>query len=71
LLASVLLMSMKLQVLSMSFRTPRQGDIEPMSVADSLRECATTSPRVWQIVVDDVEDGVLEVLFSELSEQPL
>jgi hypothetical protein len=64
-----LLMSMKSQVLSMSFRTQGRVDVEPPSVADSLRECAATSPRAWQVVVDDVEDEVVEIFFSELSEQ--
>jgi hypothetical protein len=37
-----------------------------------LHECAASSPRAWQaavdVVVDDVEDEVVEVFFSELSE---
>jgi hypothetical protein len=37
-----LLMSMKSQALSMSFRTQGRVDVEPPSAADSLRECATT-----------------------------
>jgi hypothetical protein len=54
-----------------SFRTPGRVDVEPPSVADSLRECATTSPRAWQAgaetdVVDDAEDEVVELFFSEL-----
>jgi hypothetical protein len=44
------------------FRTPGRVDVEPPSVADSLRECATTSPRAYQAtvdaVVDDVEDDI-------------
>jgi hypothetical protein len=69
---AVLLMSMKSQVLKVIFRTPGRVDVEPPSVADSLRECTTTSPRAWQAavdaVVDDVEDEVVEVyFFSELS----
>jgi hypothetical protein len=60
----------------MSFRTQERVDVEPPSVADSLRECAATSPRAWQIaadadVVDDLEDEVVKVFFSGLSEQPL
>jgi hypothetical protein len=69
----VLLMSMKSQVLSVSFRTQGRVDVEPPSVVDSLRECATASPRAWQstvdAVVDDVEDEVVEIFVSELSEQ--
>jgi hypothetical protein len=57
----------------MSFRTPGRVDVEPPSVADSLRECAATSPRAWQAtvdaIVDDVEDEVVKIFFSELSEQ--
>jgi hypothetical protein len=68
---AVLLMSIKSQVLSMSFRTQGRVDVEPPSVADSLRECATTSPRAWQatvdVAVDDVEDEVVKIFFSELS----
>jgi hypothetical protein len=67
-------MLMKSQVLRMIFDTPERVDVEPPSVADSLRECATASPRAWQAavdvyVVDDVEDEVVEIFFSELSEQ--
>jgi hypothetical protein len=51
-----------------SFRTLERVDIEPLSVADSLHEYAMTSPRAWQAAVDDVEDEVVEVFFSELSE---
>jgi hypothetical protein len=40
-----LLMSMKSQVLRMIFRTPERVDVEPPSVADSLRECAAASPE--------------------------
>jgi hypothetical protein len=40
------------------FRTPERVDVEPPSVADSLRECAATSPRAWQAAVDaDVVDA--------------
>jgi hypothetical protein len=61
-------MSMKSQVLNVSFRTQGRVDVEPPSVADSLRECAATSPRTWQAavdadVVDDVEDEVVEIFF--------
>jgi hypothetical protein len=61
-------MSMKSQVLNVSFRTQGRVDVEPPSVADSLRECAATSPRAWQAavdadVVDDVEDEVVEIFF--------
>jgi hypothetical protein len=39
-------MSMKLQVLSMSFRTQGRVDVEPPSVVDCLRDCAAvTSPK--------------------------
>jgi hypothetical protein len=52
---------MKLQVLSMSFRTLERVDVEPPSVADRLRECAAASPRAWQSdVVDEVEDEVFD-----------
>jgi hypothetical protein len=53
----------------MSFRTQERVDVEPPSVANSLRECATASPRAWQAAVDDVEDEVVAVFFSGLSEQ--
>jgi hypothetical protein len=58
----------------MSFRTPGQVDVEPPGVANSLCECVTMSPRAWQAavdadVVDDVEDEVVEVFFTRLSEQ--
>jgi hypothetical protein len=61
-------MSTKLQILKVIFRTPGRVDVEPPSVADILRECATTSPRAWQAavdadVVDDVEDEVVEIFF--------
>jgi hypothetical protein len=59
-----LLMSMKPQVLSVSFRTQGRVDVEPPSVADSLRERATASPRAWQVVVVDVEDEVVEIFSS-------
>jgi hypothetical protein len=66
-------MLMMSQVLSVSFRTQGRVDVEPPSVADSLREFATSSPRAWQArvdadVVDDVEDEVVEIFFFELSE---
>jgi hypothetical protein len=53
----------------MSFRTQERVDVEPPSVADSLRECAMTSPRAWQAavnagIVDDVEDEVVEIFSS-------
>jgi hypothetical protein len=56
------------------FRTPRRVDVEPPSVADSLRECAAASPRAWQAVVDvdvvdEVEDEVVQIFSSELSAQ--
>jgi hypothetical protein len=47
-----LLMSMKLQVLSVSFRAQGRVDVEPPSVADSLYECTATSLRVWQGIAD-------------------
>jgi hypothetical protein len=64
----VLLMSMKSQILSMSFRTQGRVDVEPPSVADSLHGCATTSPQALQgtadaDVVDDVENEVVEIFF--------
>jgi hypothetical protein len=66
-------MSMKSQVLSMSVRTQGRVDVEPPSIADSLRECATSSPRAWQAVidaaVDNIEDEVVEIFFFELSAQ--
>jgi hypothetical protein len=54
------------------FCTLERVYVEPPGVADSLRECATTSPRAWQAavdadVVDDVENEVVEICFSELS----
>jgi hypothetical protein len=53
----------------MSFRTPGRVDVEPPSVADILRECATSNPQTWKAVVNDVEDEVVEVFFFfELSE---
>jgi hypothetical protein len=49
-------------------RTPGRVDVEPPSDADSLRDCAMTSPRAWQaavdVVVDDVEDEVVEIFSS-------
>jgi hypothetical protein len=52
----------------MSFRTQGRVDVEPPSVADSLRECAATSPRAWQAtvdadVVDDVDNEVVKNIF--------
>jgi hypothetical protein len=47
----------------MSFRTQGRVDVEPPSVADSLHECATTSPRTWQAAADEVEDEVVKILF--------
>jgi hypothetical protein len=65
-----LLMSMKSQVLRVIFHTPGRVDVEPPSVADSLRECVTTSPQAWQSavnadIVDDVEDEVVEIFFLD------
>jgi hypothetical protein len=51
------------------FHTPGRVDVEPLSVADSLRECAAVSTRAWQAAVDDVEDKVVKVFFSGLSAQ--
>jgi hypothetical protein len=66
-------MSMKSQVLSVSFHTKGRVDVEPPSVANSLRERAMTSPQAWQAIVDaiidDVEDEVVKVFFFELSAQ--
>jgi hypothetical protein len=63
-------MSTKSHVLRVIFGTPGRVDVEPPSVADSLRECTTTSPRAWQAavdaVVDDVEDEVVEIFFFGL-----
>jgi hypothetical protein len=64
-------MSTKSQVLRVIFCTPGRVDVEPPSVPDSLRECAASSPRAWQVavemdVVDDVEDEVVDLFFSEL-----
>jgi hypothetical protein len=51
----------------MSFRTQGRVDVEPPSVADSLHECSTASPRAYQaavdVIVDDVEDEVVEIFF--------
>jgi hypothetical protein len=65
----MLLMSTKSQVLRVIFRTLGRVDVEPPSVADSLRECVTMSPQAWQVAVDNVEDEVVEVFFSRLFEQ--
>jgi hypothetical protein len=59
-------MSTKLQLLNVSFRTQGRDDVEPPSVADSLRECATTSPQALQAAFDNVEDEVVEVFFFPL-----
>jgi hypothetical protein len=52
----------------MSFRTQGRVDVEPPSVADSLRECAAASPRVYQAAVDaavdNVESEVVEIFSS-------
>jgi hypothetical protein len=65
-------MSMRSQFSNVSFRTQGRVDVEPPSVADSLRECAMTSPRAWQAAVDagvdDVKDEVVENIFFGLSE---
>jgi hypothetical protein len=66
-----MLMSTKSQVLSMRLRTQGRVDVEPLNVAESLRECMMASPRAWQAVaetdvVDDVEDEVVELFFSGL-----
>jgi hypothetical protein len=67
-------MSTKSQVLRVIFRTPRRVDVEPPSVADSLRKGVVASPRAYQAatdadVVDDIEDEVVEIFFSELFAQ--
>jgi hypothetical protein len=33
-----------------------------------LRECTLASPRAWQGTTDAVEDEVVKIFFSELSE---
>jgi hypothetical protein len=43
----MLLMSIKSQFSNVSFRTQGRVDVESPSVANSLRECATASPRAW------------------------
>jgi hypothetical protein len=58
----------------MSFRTQERVDVEPPSIADSLRECVTTSLRACQAgvsadIVDDIEDEVVEIFLCELSIQ--
>jgi hypothetical protein len=70
-------------VLRVIFRTLERVDVEPPSVADSLCECTVASPQAWQAAVDaevvdadvvdadevdDIEDKVVKVFFSELSE---
>jgi hypothetical protein len=63
-----LLMLMKSQVLSVSFRTQGRVDVEPSSIVNSLRECAMTSPRAYQAAADDLEDEVVEIyIFFGLS----
>jgi hypothetical protein len=61
----MLLMSMKSQVLRVIFRTPGQVDVEPSSIADSLRECAAAIPRAHQAAVDaavdDADSEVVEI----------
>jgi hypothetical protein len=58
-------MSTKSQFLSVIFCTLGRVDVEPPSVADSLRECAATSPQAWQSdVVDDIEDEVVKIFSS-------
>jgi hypothetical protein len=52
----------------MNFHTPGRVDVEPPSVADSLREYTAASLRAWQVavdvdVVDDIEDEVVEIFF--------
>jgi hypothetical protein len=44
------------------FCTQGRVDVEPPSVADSLRACATASPRAWQGTADDLEDEVVEII---------
>jgi hypothetical protein len=46
------------------FRTPGRVDVEPPSVADSLRECVTTSPQAWQAAVDDLKDEIVKIFSS-------
>jgi hypothetical protein len=63
-------MSTKSQILSVSFRTQGRVDVEPPSVADSLRKCAMSSPRAWEATVDvdvvgDVEDEVVKIFSSD------
>jgi hypothetical protein len=64
-----LLMSTKSQFLRVIFCTPGRVNVEPPSVADSLHECATASPRAYQAAVDAAVDEVVEVFFFELFEQ--
>jgi hypothetical protein len=70
-------MLMKSQVLRMIFDTLGRVDVEPPSVADSLRKlCDDEPPSVAGIAVDDdvvdnIEDEVVEIFSSELPEQPL
>jgi hypothetical protein len=39
----------------------------PWAFADSLHECTTASPQVWQAEVDEFEDEVVEIFSFELS----
>jgi hypothetical protein len=59
----------------MSFHTQGRVDVEPPSVADSLRERAMASPRAWEAtvdaVVDDVEDEVVEIFSSGCPSSPV
>jgi hypothetical protein len=69
-----LLMSTKSQVLRASFCTQGRVDAEPPSVADNLYDCVMANPRALQTavdadVVDDIEDQVVKIYFSGLSEQ--
>jgi hypothetical protein len=53
-----------------SFFTQGRVDVEPPSIADSLRECALASSRAWRAavdadVVDDVEDEVVKIFSSD------
>jgi hypothetical protein len=58
----------------MNFRTQGRVDVEPPSVANSLRECAATSPRALQaavdIAVDDVESELVEIFSSGCPSSP-
>jgi hypothetical protein len=52
------------------FRTPGRVDVEPPSVADSLRECAMANLRAYQAAVDDLEDEVVEIFSSGCPRSP-